>query len=202
MNNGHFGSKVFFSYNLSHSLTAEKRRKFFIFPFVNMNNIGVFCNENSTNFRSNKIGRGGGGRKTLWIGRLHHKTRILRKRIIIIIIGPRKGEWNHHDREDFTCSELLTAVGSYAHAHEPNADDDDNNDSAVAGQSVSPGRRTWKKERKRKRNPLCKRTEGSSHLLKRESERERGARARRHERDGESRTVVVVRLFMIANLIS
>jgi hypothetical protein len=53
----------FSSYNLSHSLTAEKRRKFFIFPFVNMNNIAVFCNENSTNFRSNKIGRGGWGEK-------------------------------------------------------------------------------------------------------------------------------------------
>lgn len=42
VNNGHFGSNVFFSYNLSHSLTAEKSRKFFVFPFVNMNNIAVF----------------------------------------------------------------------------------------------------------------------------------------------------------------
>jgi hypothetical protein len=44
-------------------LKAEKRRKFFVFPFVNMNNIAVFCNENSTNFRSNKIGRGAAGRE-------------------------------------------------------------------------------------------------------------------------------------------
>jgi hypothetical protein len=33
-------------------LKAEKRRNFFVFPFVSMNNIAVFCN---------KIGRGAAG---------------------------------------------------------------------------------------------------------------------------------------------
>lgn len=50
-----------------------------------MNNIDVFCNENSTNFRSNKIGRRGGGRKNPLNRQATSQNEYLKKGIIIII---------------------------------------------------------------------------------------------------------------------